>query len=519
MFLMTSVLVALGTIILSQVASVHPLPPQAFNEKNNMRSSPWEIQVTQTAKDTSDRLTQKPSLFFQPVEEFNGGMDSPVVLTIDTQQRYQEMLGFGGAFTDAAAYMFSQMNDANQRAILHSYFGEKVDTEGANVVDGASGDAIDVQSIKYSVGRVHINSCDFSLYSYSFDDVDGDFNLTNFNISQNFQMLIPLIQQSLKAADREIKLFGSPWSPPAWMKSNNQMDGSNLPCFKEGPEYMDAWALYLSKFFTHHEEEAGIKFWGLTVQNEPEYDAPWEACTYTPEQERDFIINHLGPRLAQDHPDLAIMIYDHNKDDIVTWADAILSDPTANKYVSGVAFHWYSGFEFDNLETTHEMFPDKFLLASEATHMNGVLLGNWTRGEVYGLDILGDINSWASGWVDWNLILDMEGGPNHLKNYCDAPIVVDVEEQIVYIQPMFYYLGHLSRFVEPGSKRIGLSVSESDSVVAAAFITPSNEIVLVAMNQGDEDVGIALQDIDKGMGANYLLPEHSIVTFVYDNLY
>jgi len=517
MCLMTSVMVVLIGILALQSSSFHHVSTYAHVSKSLKGTSPLEVRITQSARDTGDRLTTKNSIQMKSKEYISKKSSDSITLSIDPELQFQEMLGFGGAFTEAAAYMFSQMTEANKNAIIKAYFGDKVDATGANLVDGASGDAIKLDSIKYSVGRVPIHSCDFSLESYSFDDNIADFDINYFNISRNFQWLIPMLKQSLDASDNDIRLFASPWSPPAWMKSNDQMTGSDLPCFKDGDEYLESWALYLSKFLTAHKEQ-GIDFWAITVQNEPEFDAPWEACMYTPEQERDFIINHLGPRMAQDHPDLQIMIYDHNKDDIVTWAETILSSPEAAKYVDGVAFHWYSGFQFDQLDTTHDMFPDTFLLASEATHCPGVALGNWSRGEVYGFDIIGDMNSWSAGWVDWNLVLDMEGGPNHLNNYCDAAIVVDVEDQIVYVQPMFYYLGHLARFVPAGSVRIGNKMSDTlgDTVSSAAFLTPSKEIVVVAMNQNDDDVEIVLQDDVQGLAAPYTLPAHGIATFVYD---
>lgn len=517
MALISSVMLVLIAVLALQSTTTHNISPFASVSKG-LSGSLVEVRITQSARDTGDRLTDKDSIQMKPFNfKERKGIDT-ITLEVDSEAKYQEILGFGGAFTEAAAYMFSQMSEENKNAIIRAYFGDKSDATGSTLIDGTSGDAVQLDSIKYSVGRVPVHSCDFSLESYSFDDNDGDFNLTSFNISRNYEWLIPMLKQSLAASDMEIRLFASPWSPPAWMKSNGQMTGSDLPCLKGGDEYLESWALYLSKFITAHENE-GIPFWGMTVQNEPEFDAPWEACTYTPEEERDFIINQLGPRMKADHPDLQIMIYDHNKDDIVTWAETILSDPEAASYVAGTAFHWYSGFQFENLETTHEMFPDKFLLASEATNCPGVALGDWSRGEVYGFDIIGDLNSWSAGWVDWNLVLDMEGGPNHLQNYCDAAFVVDVEDQIVYVQPMFYYLGQLSKFVPPGSIRIETNLSDTldDSIAAASFLTPNKEIVVVAMNQNDEDVEIVLTDSVKEVAASYQIPAHGITTFVYDN--
>jgi glucosylceramidase len=505
-------------VVLIGVLVFHSYSPVPYaNVSKGITGSVLSVHITQSARDTGDRLTTKDPIQMKPMDFLNKKTSEPITLEVDSKSRYQEILGFGGAFTEAAAYKFSQLTQANKNAIIRAYFGDKVDAEGANLIDGSSGDSIQLDSIKYAVGRVPIHSCDFSLESYTFDDNSGDFDMNYFNISRNYQWLIPMLKQSLDASDIEIRLFASPWSPPAWMKSNNQMLGSDLPCFKDGDEYLDAWALYLSKFITAHQEE-GIDFWGMTVQNEPEFDAPWEACMYTPEQERDFIAKHLGPRMKQDHPHLQIMIYDHNKDDIVTWAETILSDKEAAQYVAGTAFHWYSGFQFENLDTTHEMFPDKFLLASEATNCPGVSLGDWSRGEVYGWDIIGDLNSWSAGWVDWNLLLDMEGGPNHLNNYCDAAFVVDVEDQIVFVQPIFYYLGHLSKFVPPGSVRLGTELSDTmnGSIAAASFLTPSKEVVVVVMNQNDTDAEIVLHDTSKELATTYQIPAHGITTFVYD---
>lgn len=515
MFIISSVMIALIGILAFQTSFTHGVSHSANVAKG--LSPVLNVQVIQSARNTTDRLTTKDSIQMKPLNVIQKKETDWVILEIDTESKYQEILGFGGAFTEAAAYMFSQLNDANKNAVIRAYFGDKADAEGANLIDSASGDSIQLDSIKYSVGRVPVHSCDFSLESYSFDDYDGDFGIKYFNISRNYQWLIPMLKQSLESSEYDIRLFASPWSPPAWMKSNDQMTGSDLPCFKDGDQYLESWALYLSKFITAHKEE-GINFWGMTVQNEPEFDAPWEACMYTPELERDFISQHLGPRMKADHPDLQIMIYDHNKDDIVTWVDTILSDPEAASYVAGTAFHWYSGFQFENLEEAHELHPEKFLLASEATNCPGVALGDWSRAEVYGFDILGDLNAWSAGWVDWNLVLDMEGGPNHLNNYCDSPIVVDVDNQLVFVQPMFYYLGHLSKFVPPGSIRVGTDLSDTldDAISAASFITPSKQVVVVAMNQGDDDVNMVLSDTSKDVATIYQIPAHGIATFVYD---
>jgi glucosylceramidase len=231
MFLISSVLVMLSSVLALQ--TTFQQVSHAANVSKGL-SPILQVYITQSARDTSDRLTSKDPIQMKPMNTIEKkGIDS-VTLEIDSESRYQEMIGFGGAFTEASAYMFSQLTDANKNAIIRAYFGDKVDAEGAKMIDGTSGEPIQLDSIKYSVGRVPVHSCDFSLESYSFDDNDGDFNLTYFNISRNYEWLIPMLKQSLDASDKDIRLFASPWSPPAWMKSNNQMTGSDLPCLKPG---------------------------------------------------------------------------------------------------------------------------------------------------------------------------------------------------------------------------------------------------------------------------------------------
>eukprot|EP00808_Paulinella_micropora_P016713 g62067.t1 len=312
--------------------------------------------------------------------------------------------------------------------------------------------------------RIHI-----LVASYSFDDVDGDFELKHFDmgLTHDMQAMIPLMLEAQAISPNPIRIFASPWSPPAWMKT--PMYASNGTTFKsmcgsqwptgvdQHPQYLEAWALYFSKFITAYKQK-GISLWGVTVQNEPEFPAPWEACLWDPWTQRDFIKKYLGPQLAKDHPDVKILAFDHNKDHLAVWAEAMYSDPEAAKYVHGLGFHWYSGDFFYRLEQAHLIAPDKIMLGTEACHCPHVRLGDWRRGEGYGHDILGDLLHWAVGWTDWNLVLDMNGGPNHLSNMCDAPIIADHDNDRVIVQPMYYFMGHFSKFLVPGSQALRTTV-------------------------------------------------------------
>jgi len=383
-----------------------------------------------------------------------------------------------------------------QEEILNAYFGP----------DG----------IKYSVGRIHMNSCDFSLTSYSYDDVRDDFGLRNFNISHDMKQIIPLVHRALNTTIVPLRLYFSPWSPPAWMKRNEQMKSSPTPGLKPDPKYHAAWALYFSKFINAYKAQ-GIDFWGLTVQNEPGFadTCPWEACGYRPEDERDFVRDFLGPQLARDHPSMKIMIHDHNKDEVYNFARVVLSDPKAAQYVAGTGFHWYSGDQFENLDKVHNIDPKKFLLSTESCQCPPAI-GDWSRGEQYVHDILGDLNHWAVGWVDWNMVLDMQGGPNHVNNFCGAPIHVDPKTGTVHYESPYYYMGHLSRFILPGSVRVDFTVSGAPLEVSA-FIVNGVQISTVIMNPTNSSISYKLTDFSNipNMGVYTTIPAHGIQTLSY----
>jgi len=308
-----------------------------------------------------------------------------------------------------------------------------------------------------------------------------------------------------------LNLFLTPWSPPAWMKGNNQMDGSSSPGLIQDPNIFSAWAKYFTKWVDAY-ASYGIQYWGLTIQNEPEFAAPWEACVYNPAQEGSFLKTYLGPELNKSHPELKIMIFDHNKGDAMNWADGIFGDSQANPYADGIAVHWYDGDHFDVLNSIHTKYPSKFILATEACNCPPSN-DNWGYGENYGHDIMGDLNNWAVGWTDWNIVLNQQGGPNHLGNYCDAPVMGNTDSQTIHFQPQYYYMGHFSRFVPPNSVRINhASVGDLESI---AFKNPQGQIVVIALNRSGGDVTWKLVMKDTNQIAKIVLPAHSIQTLYF----
>jgi glucosylceramidase len=309
-------------------------------------------------------------------------------------------------------------------------------------------------------------------------------------------------------------MYASPWSPPAFMKTtNNMLKGGKLK-----PEYFDSWAKYYAKFIKAYEKE-DIPVWGLTVQNEPMATQTWESCIYTAEDERDFLKNHLGPTMKKEGlGDRKIIVWDHNRDLIYQRVNTILSDPKAAQYAWGIGFHWYEPWTggdmmFDNVKLVHQTFPDKNLIFTEgcADSFDPTKMKNWGLGERYGYSMINDFNSGTVGWTDWNILLDETGGPNHVKNFCFAPVHADTTTgQLIYTNS-YYYIGHFSKFIKPGAKRIACSPSRS-ALLSTAFINPDGKISVIVMNKGDKEITYFLW-MD-GQAAEVKSLPHSIQTLV-----
>ncbi|MBN1797675.1 MAG: glycoside hydrolase family 30 protein [Spirochaetales bacterium] len=444
--------------------------------------------VIQTAKDTGDLLSQKQDIYFKKESEKS---TSGAGITCNPDFQYQKIIGFGGAFTEAGASVLLKLNKEKQTRILESYFHPH-------------------KGIAYSLCRTHINSCDFSLGNYSSADVPGDTELTDFNIERDKGYLIPFIKSAFATQKAQFRIVASAWSPPAWMKTNNQMNNGG----KLKPEYRETWALFFSKYIKAYQRE-GIPIWGVTVQNEPDATQVWDSCRYTAEEERDFVRDYLGPCLEENGlKHIKIIIWDHNRDLLYERVKTVLSDNKASGYIWGVGFHWYSGDQFENVLKTHEAYPDKTLLLTEACIEDGVKLGAWDRGETYAYNIINDLNNGAGGWIDWNMVLNTAGGPNHAGNYCDAPVLVDEENGEIHYQSSYYYMGHFSKYVRPGAARIAAD-STLDELETTAFKNPDGSIALVVLNRSDLIFPFQLYLGDKSVDLK--IPQHAIITILISN--
>jgi glucosylceramidase len=423
-----------------------------------------------------------------------------ISLKILPNEQYQTITGFGGSFTEASAYLLNQLSAENRDKILEGYFGES----------GA----------RYSLTRTHMNSCDFSLSNYSYAPVSGDKELKHFSINEDREDIIPMIKDAMSKSKDGFRIIASPWTAPPWMKDNNSWMGGKLL-----PEYFDTWALFFSKYVDAYKGE-GIDIWGFTVENEPlGNDNNWESMHFSPEEMTSFVQKHLGPKLEKDGKRyVKILGYDQNREHLKEWVDEMYKNDETSKYYDGTAIHWYaSTFEVfpEELQYAHQKAPGKHLIQSEACvdaevpqwkddawywSKEATDWGwDWAPEEQkplhpkyvpvyrYAGDIIGCLNNWVDGWVDWNMVLDRQGGPNWFKNWCVAPVIVDPAQDEVYFTPLYYTLAHFSRFIRPGAIKIGLELSD-DSLLATAAQNPDGSIAVVVLNQGEsvQDINISL---------------------------
>lgn len=406
----------------------------------------------------------------QPVE-------TDVAVFVDTHHSYQEVFGFGGAITDAVAEVYAALAPAAQQAFLTACF------------DPHAG-------LGYSIVRTTIHSSDFGSDTYTYVR-DGDNTLASFDISHDRRLRIPLLRQAIAAGAAHgiaVRVFATPWSAPAWMKSNGSMVGGGALL----PGYRDLWARYIVKFVQAY-EQAGVPLWGLSVQNEPMAKQRWESMVFTAEDETRFLGDHLGPALQRAGlGSKKILVWDHNRDLLPQRANHLLSDAMARPYVWGVGYHWYETWTggaamHRNVAAMHAAYQDVPFLMTESCieKFDPAKLQSWDNAERYGSEMIADLNAGAVGWVDWNMLLDSRGGPNHKHNYCFAALHASPDGQLV-TTPIYTALAHFSRYIRPQARKIGAATSRS-ALDATAFRNPDGTVAIVVMNRTAAPVRYALQ--------------------------
>lgn len=447
-----------------------------------MNAKKFKEAVVYLTAEAPRKLFADEARAFEPLEQPD---EAYPTIMVDLDKTFQTIEGFGGAFTDASADVFAQLPPDEQERFLKLSF-DPVEGNG------------------YTFCRTTIHSCDYAANEYTYDDVPGDVELKHFSIAPDRKNRLPFIKRAIQAAGGSLKLYASPWSPPAWMKTNGDMlYGGSLK-----PEYRQTWADYFVKYIRAYEQE-GVPIWGLTVQNEAAAVQVWESCVFTAAEERDFVRDYLGPTLRRAGlGDVKLMFWDHNRGIMYQRAEVMYDDPEAAQYIYGIAFHWYVGHHFDNVRMVHDAFPDKALIYTEAG-----MGGSWETGVTLAQNMILDINNWCSAWTFWNFLLDENGGPRHAGGLHHSNIVTaDTRTGEVSYNPPYYYLGHFSRWMKPGAKRAACT-SNSDDFIATACVNPDGSAAAVILNLSAADR--IMQMWVNGQVIKYVAPPHAILTITF----
>jgi len=444
-------------------------------------------------------ITQKSSeIRFKPIKinslkpGYKGGNCNVVV---DTSQQFQTHRGFGGAFTDSAAIAIDVLPVDKRKELIDAYFSK--------------------QGLCYNLARLPMHTTDFSTHSQTYIE-DGDVELKTFDIGWDAKRLD--FYKECESVSGGFFTMLATWTPPAFMKSNKELQHGG----KLLPEYREAWAEYYCKFIAELNKR-DIKIDCLSVQNEPEAVQRWESCIYTGEEEGAFIRDFLYPALVKNgYKDMKIVLWDHNRDALVRRVLASFSIEGVRDIVWGVGYHWYCSQKHDNLSVVHAICPEKALFLSEccvelaydSTTGKSSFAGVWEHGERYGKQIINDLNNYSEGWIDWNLYLDEEGGPTYAKNFCEAPIMIDKATKEIFYNPSYFYIGHFSKYIVPGAKRVFCGNDCESMLYTVAYINPDGEKVVVIENTSSRRKNITLT-VD-GKYTEFMVRPHAIITLVID---
>ena len=401
------------------------------------------------------------------------------------EKTYQKFLGFGGAITQSSTISFLKLPDEARKNFVKDYFS----SDGLN----------------YSWVRLPIGSCDFSNKTYSYSSKK---NLSDFSIAEDKDKILPLLNEVLEE-NKDVSVLSSPWSPPKFMKSNKMLilGGKLLP------KYYELYAEYLCKYIQEYEKQ-GIKISYMTIQNETRATQLWESCIFTPEEEIDFIKNALYPAFEKAGISTKILIYDHNKERLYSRTKKEISELDGSRYISGIAYHYYTGDHFEQLKMCSEDFPDKLFIHTEGCtgYSSFKVQDDLTNAEIYAHDIIGDLNNGSNAYIDWNILLDNKGGPNHKLNFCDSPIMLNLLGTNYEKKLCYYYIGHFSKYIKPNAVRIAIS-KYTDSFEVTAFKNPDESIVVVLFNKNDRNKEYNLVISDNEL-IHDNLDRHAIVTYL-----
>lgn len=436
----------------------------------------WKDQIRYTTEETLEAVMDK--------ERENE------IVNLYPEMTYQTIEGFGGAVTDSAGYVFSLMSEEQKNQMIQFYFGK----------DG----------MHYNQVRIPIDSCDFSLAHYEADSDPKDTEFKKFSFQRVEKYILPLLDAAEQAYGGHLDIMLSPWSPPAAMKTNGERNFGG----KLRPQYRKHWAEYICRYIEEYRRR-GYHVTKLTMQNEPKAVQTWDSCIYTEQEQKEFLKNDLWPAMKMHHlTDIGIYLWDHNKERVWEWADTIIDEET-DEMIAGMAFHWYSGDHFEALRMIHEKYPQKKLLLSEACiEYRKFDAGDYlNNAQKYAHDIIGNLNEGMETFLDWNLILDEAGGPNHVKNFCDAPYQFDTRTKELKENCILSYLWHFSHFLEPGAVRVAVTKYTSELEVTA--FKKKDEVIAVLLNRTDKEIPVYLRMGEQCV--DVCMPEKAIRTVVWKN--
>ena len=413
--------------------------------------------ITTTYKDNVKKTVNENITFIKDDERENE------LINLYPEVEYQQVEGFGGALTDSAGYVYSLMDDEQKKEMILNYFGK--------------------DNMKYDLVRIPIDSCDFSLEHYEADSDEADENFNKFYFARVEKYIIPLLDDVEEKYEEKIEIMLSPWSPPVYMKTNGDRNyGGKLK-----KEYTKRWADYICRYIEEYRSR-GYKVTKLTMQNEPKAVQTWDSCIYTAQEQKEFLKKYMWPALVEHKlDDIEIYIWDHNKERAFEWANTIIDEET-DHMVAGIAFHWYSGDHFEALQMIKEKFPNKKLLLSEACieYSKFAATDYLKNAQKYAHDIIGNFNNGMNTFLDWNIVLDEIGGPNHVGNFCDAPYLYDTKNKKLIESNICGHLWHFSHFIEKGAVRIGFT-KYTDRLDVTAF-KKDNKIAVVMLNRTEEKI-------------------------------
>lgn len=412
------------------------------------------------------------------------------VINLYPELAYETFEGFGGAVTEAAGYIYSLMNEEQKKQVVDTYFSE--------------------DEMNYKLVRIHMDSCDFCLDTYEAMSDPHDTEFKSFTFERTEKYIMPMLEDIKKAAGDELKLMLTPWSPPAFMKTN----GDRKRGGKLKPEYRRMWAEYICRYIKEFKDR-GYKVQRISLQNEPKAVQTWDSCLFSAEEEKVFLKDFMYPAMqSHGYEDIEIFIWDHNKERIYERVRDVVDDSTRHM-VTGAAFHWYSGDHFEAMELVRQRYPEVKMIMSESCLEYRLFDEKNIESVTNKLchEIIGDLNHGMCAFYDWNLLLDEKGGPNHVGNYCHAPFLYDTRTGELLPQKTQRQYYHFTHNITPGSVRIG-TTKYTEQIDVTAYRTPEDKIVVVLLNKEDEllPVNFRLQ----GKAAEVLLPGKTLASCVIE---